>query len=334
VSNTEIDDFAATPAPMIIVWRVLEACNLACPFCAYDKRLQMPRRLVSPALLRDFLPILGAWKKESGRFTLLSWLGGEPTLWPLLDEMTHLARGEDVALSLTTNGSTLGSQSIRDLFLENYQEVTISLDGNADFHDAMRGWKGAFRKLEKSICALVSERNRTGSALKVKINTVLMHQNIRHFPDLCEQISDWGVDEITFNQLGGRDRPEFYAEHRLRPEDVLFLKSSLGKLRKSLSHTQVLGGNAYLARLMESAMDKPLNVKNCRVGDWFLFIDEAGEIAPCNFTLGDYRLKVSDLKSPYDFDQVASKLSAILACRPNSACSNCMSTQQNSKFAA
>ena len=28
---------------MIIVWRVTQHCNLACPFCAYDRRLPGPR---------------------------------------------------------------------------------------------------------------------------------------------------------------------------------------------------------------------------------------------------------------------------------------------------
>lgn len=28
---------------MIIVWRVLNDCNLACPFCAYDRRLAIRR---------------------------------------------------------------------------------------------------------------------------------------------------------------------------------------------------------------------------------------------------------------------------------------------------
>jgi MoaA/NifB/PqqE/SkfB family radical SAM enzyme len=319
---------------MIVLWRVSNHCNLACPFCAYDKRLGLPREQADPAQVARFIDVLGAWRKATGRPVLLSWLGGEPLLWGPRVALDARAAEQGVDLSLTTNGTRLGSPQVRAELVRRYREVTISVDGMADLHDAMRGWRGAFEKLAQMVPALIAERNAAGARLKVRANIVLMRDNIAGFAALCRALAGWGVDEISFNQLGGRDRPEFYPDHRLRPDDVVRLADEVPRLRAELGQagTVLVGGAAYLERFADTVAGRPLPVTDCRVAETFLFVDEAGRVAPCSFAPEHFEASVDGLRSPADLDALPQRLRAHQRAHPPRDCADCPSTQQFAKF--
>lgn len=320
---------------MIVLWRISDRCNLACPFCAYDRRLTIPRHEADPAQVARMIDLLGAWRRASGQRVMLSWLGGEPLLWGPLAALSARAAEQDIDLSLTTNGTTLGSPKVRTELVERYREVTVSIDGPASFHDRMRGWPGAFDKLARHVPALVAARNAAGAALKVRANVVLMHDNIGAFEALCRTLADWGLDEISFNQLGGRDRPEFFPGHRLRAQDVTLLAGLLPRVRAELAPkgTALVGGSAYIERIGDTVAGRPLPIGDCRVAEQFLFVDEAGRIAPCSFTPDHFAISVDQLRSPADIDALPGRLRMLQRVRPSRDCADCPSTQQFAKFA-
>ncbi|PJG46277.1 hypothetical protein CAF53_18960 [Sphingobium sp. LB126] len=319
---------------MIILWRVSNHCNLACPFCAYDKRLGIAREEADPVQVARFIDLLGAWRREYGREVLLSWLGGEPLLWTPRDKLDERAAQQGVGLSLTTNGTRLCSPRVRAQLVRHYREITVSVDGVADFHDAMRGWWGAFDKLSQTLPALVAERDAAGARLKVRVNVVLMRDNIAAFPALCRVLAGWGVDEISFNQLGGRDRPEFYPGHRLRPDDVALLTRLVPPLRTELHRvgTVLVGGTSYLQRIADTVAGRSLPIADCRVAETFLFIDEAGRIAPCSFIPDHFDISIDDLHDPGDLDALPRQLRMHQRAHPAGDCADCPSTQQFEKF--
>ena len=319
---------------MIVLWRVSNHCNLACPFCAYDKRLGLPREEADPAKVARLIDLLGAWHEATGQPVLLSWLGGEPLLWAPRAELDARAAEQGIDLSLTTNGTLLGAPQVRAAMVHGYREVTISIDGMSYFHDAMRGWRGAFAKLAQTVPALVGERDAAGSALKVRVNIVLMRDNVTGFGQLCRMLAGWGVDEISFNQLGGRDRPEFYPHHRLRPEDVARLADEVPRLRTELRQmgTTLVGGAAYLERFADSVAGRPLPITDCRVAETFLFIDEAGRVAPCSFAPEHFGVSVDDLRSPADLGALPQRLRSHQQANAHRDCADCPSTQQFAKF--
>lgn len=94
--------------------------------------------------------------------------------------------------------------------MRNYDEVTIGVDAIGKRHEDLRGWKAGFSKLEKWVSELGAEATRKSSALGVRANAVLMRNTLPEFEELCGRLADRGVSQITFNQLGGRDRPEFF----------------------------------------------------------------------------------------------------------------------------
>lgn len=322
---------------MIVLWRVTEQCNLACGFCAYDRRLRMPRTSADPVRARRFGRLLADYQRLTGSSVLLSWLGGEPMLWPPLFAVSRtLHETCGLKLSVTTNGTTLQQPRVRDDVLSCFSELTLSVDGLSDFHDAVRGWPGGWDRLRASVEALARARSERGARLKLRTNVVLMHDNVEHFPELCRMLCDWGMDEITFNQLGGRDRPAFYPDHRLHPEDVAQLRALLPSLRAELAQrgVRLCGSERYLDRIDASAADRTLAVGMCAPGQDFLFIDEHHRVAPCSFTACTHGVPMDEIESATDLLALPDRYAQRLCRHVEAACADCHSTRVFEKFEA
>lgn len=319
---------------MIVVWRVTEACNLACAFCAYDRRLTRPRRHADPAAIGRLGGVLADYQQATGDRVLVSWLGGEPLLWPPLRALTeHFAGPLRLRVSTTTNGTTLDDPAVRAHLIACYAEVTISVDAYGIGHDALRGWPGGYARLSQSVAALAADRRAAG--LRLRVNVVLLRDTLTAFGELCHSLAEWGIDEITFNQVGGRDRPDNWPELRLRPEQVEAFARTLPSLRGELAGRGVLlrGDAAYLHRMHSSARDLAIPVADCAPGERFLFIDEGGAVSPCGFTGAELGVPVADL------DTVAALRALPTAWRRAQGrgltpCGDCHSTQVFGKFGA
>jgi len=321
---------------MIVVWRVTERCNLACTFCGYDRRLDRSRESADETAVLAFGQALGDYQRVTGDNVLVSWLGGEPLLWAPLERLTTtFVRDFGLRVSVTTNGTALTSRNVRAHVLDCYDELTVSVDGFADVHDRLRGWRGGFDALRRMFPMLSAERA-SRRRPRLRANVVLMRDNIGRFADLCLELATWGIDEITFNQLGGNDRPDFWVEHRLLPRDAERLGKEIPPLRDRLSDLGVMlrGGDRYLERIRSSTLGKRLPVHDCQPGDRFLFVDEHGRVAPCSFTTGEFGVPMADLSDPNDILSLPARFVAARDQRHGSpaACRDCPSTQVFAKF--
>lgn len=321
---------------MIIVWRVTERCNLSCSFCAYDQRLPGVRREVDPLTVRAFAEVLCEYERATGDQVLVSWIGGEPLLWKPVYTLSHwLAETYGIRTSATTNGTTLHLPEVQQHIVARFAELTVSVDGFADFHNDVRGWSGGWQRLKEAVLALVQVRDDAASPLKLRANIVLMHDNLPIFSALCEELADWGFDEITFNQLGGRDRPEFFPDHRLQLQDAKALSSCVPPLQQKLAlrGVRLCAGDQYLQRIIASSENRRLPVHDCGPGQRFLFIDERNRVAPCNFTSDDFGIALEDIRNADDLLNLPSRFLAARLRTPHSACLDCPSTQVFAKFA-
>lgn len=321
---------------MIVVWRVTERCNLACPFCAYDRRVARPRRDADPAGMLAFGHALGAHQQTTGDPVLVSWLGGEPLLWRPLTALTEtLTRDLALRVSATTNGTALASAAVRAHVVERYAELTVSVDGFAPLHDTLRGWPGGFQALRRAVRALVAERGGARTPL-LRANVVLMRDNVGELEALCLELASWGIDEITFNQLGGNDRPEFFPAHRLRRDDVARLGERVARLRERLAPlgVRLAGGEAYVERIVSSAAGRRLPVDDCGPGETFLFVSETGLVAPCSFTGESYAVPLGELATAADVAALPRRFAAMRAARRDAVCDDCPSTRVFAKFGA
>lgn len=319
---------------MIVLWRTTTRCNYACGFCAYDRRLGGTRTEVTEAEATRFGELLADWSKARQTKVLLSWLGGEPLLWRPVWKVSARLADAGLAISATTNGSTLHQDGVRAAAIATFAELTVSVDAPASIHDRLRGRAGAWDRVRDGVRALGAARG--GAALRLRANVVLMRETIGQFADLCTALADWGVDEITFNQLGGRDRPAFFPAQRLRPIEIAILETTLPELRRKLAARGVLlcGDARYIDRLRASASGEALPIEDCQPGRRFLFIDELGMASPCSFSGDAYGVPIASLRTVADLDALPVRFATARAKRRLATCDDCPSTQTFAKFAA
>jgi MoaA/NifB/PqqE/SkfB family radical SAM enzyme len=315
---------------LVVVWRATERCDTACGFCAYDVRVRRSRRALAADDALRFGGVLAAWAAARGREVLLSWLGGEPFLWPALAPVSEALAARGLALSLTTNGRALADPAWRAWVARTLAEITVSLDGPPELHDRLRGRPGLGQGVLDAIAALRGARTPL-----VRVNTVLMRGNVGAFAELVERVAEAGAHELTFNALGGNDRPEFFAGERLRADDVALLEDALPGLRAAARARGLVlrGGDAYVARLGASAAGVPLAVSDCAPGDDFWFVEVDGTLAPCSFTTAAYGVPIAGLQTIADLDALPARLAAARAARRSPWCDDCPSTRVHAKFA-
>lgn len=319
----------------VIVWRVTQECNLGCGFCSYSNRLVRLRSDAEPGRVGRFGNVLGKYAKQTGRRILVSWIGGEPLLWPaLFDVSTTFVREYGLDVSMTTNGLLLRSRRNVERVVDDFAEIVISLDGMAHFNDRVRQRPGLFESVKKSICDLVDLRISKAKPLVVKVNTILMRDNIEQFEKLCEQLQSWGVQELTFNQLGGYDRPEFFPANRLQTSQVHAFTQSLDGWKASFAKKGLIirGSSDYLHRFDCSSRDRKIPVEDCAPGAWFWFINEKGGISPCSYTSYEYAVDIDSIGQPDRIDRIESDFRSMRAERRSRFCEDCHCTQQYAKF--
>jgi sulfatase maturation enzyme AslB (radical SAM superfamily) len=284
----------------VIVIEVSTICNLSCPFCAHDSHQKVKRHTLEHEQLGAFTDVIGKFSIAKEEAVLVSWLGGEPflnkSILPLTEELINKY---PLFFSATTNGTTLSNPITRDHIRRCYAELTISIDGFASFHDKMHGRVGLYDEVKNNVKLLAHE----APNLKIRINTVLMRENFDLFADLCTELADWGVKEITFNQLGGRDRPEFYPENRLSVEQVVRLPGYVNQIQKAISDTEakLIFSENYYQRILASANNKKLPIRDCKPGSYYMFLNAYGRVSPCSFTTDEYSVDISAIRSLTDF---------------------------------
>jgi MoaA/NifB/PqqE/SkfB family radical SAM enzyme len=320
---------------LVIVWRVTEQCNLACLFCGYSRLLDRPRATANPGSVLTFGALLRDYSRAYQRDVMVSWLGGEPLIWPPLRQLTRAFKHEfGLCVSVTTNGAALDSRAVRGHIIADYDEITVSIDGVGELNDRVRGAPGLYEQLRASLIALRDLKSSRGRGPLIRVNTILMRDTIDQIESLCHTLAGWGVEELTFNMLGGRDRPEFYPDHRLLPEQVEWLRAELPGIRERMARLglRICGSPVYLERIASAARDIPIPVADCAPGSRVLFIDERSHVSPCSFTATGYGIPVSGIHSPGDLDQLPARFAASRRAPMLPPCFDCTCTKVFGKF--
>ncbi len=326
-ARTKVDQ----ESKLIVVVRVNTQCSLSCQFCGYSRELRLPRHSIDLHVLSLLGERLRQHQTQSQQDVLVSWLGGEPFQWPALQPATHaFSQQYGLAISVTTNGLALANPALRMFALKHFCQITISVDGLPGDHDWLRQRSGMFTQLKSIVKKLREERNPECTLLRV--NTVLTRENIHRFPEFCETMNRWGFDELTFNQLGGNDRPAFYQSHHLLSEQVESFVERLPSLRAThlASGMRIQGSPAYLERITASTQGRCLPIECCAPGERFLFVDEHGRISPCSFTTSSLSLSLLENATP--ISELPQWFRQTKRASPPTPCADCHATHVFSKF--
>lgn len=140
-SNNKLGSRLSYPRWLVI--QLLERCNLRCKMCyewgengSYlnkDNLAQLDIDLVKK-IIEDCSPVK----------PMIELFGGEPLLYPQIDEVFAAAKYYDCKMNTPTNGVLLSKYA--DMLIENEAErIWVSLDGPENINDEQRG-KGSYKK--------------------------------------------------------------------------------------------------------------------------------------------------------------------------------------------
>lgn len=134
--------------------------------------------------------LLADWKRvvDEAAAHGVSWVlvrGGEPFLFPGIIELLEHLREKGISTSIDTNGTML-KQYAADLVRLGDIHLTISVDGPEEVHDAVRGGKGCFRRIEEGLAVLRDLEGTSGRTVPRVICFTISPYSLRGLGDMPE----------------------------------------------------------------------------------------------------------------------------------------------------
>jgi len=303
--------------PITLTYSVTAACQSKCRTCNIGLKYQEdPKRKERDLKLDEIEKIF----KSMGHIYFFNISGGEPFLRKDLPRIIELACKylSPGIIHIPTNA--IASERIRDLTIECLEivnrynskvpfSVKPSIDGIGKNHDEIRGIKGNFKQLEKTISYL-KEVEKDYQNFHLELGTVISNFNIDHLSEIEDYVHSLDVqsyrNEITeqrteFFNLEDAITPDAETYERLIRQFAAKIRQNVAKKRNLAKVTESLRLVYY--DLVARILREDQQVIPCFAGISNVHINFDGEVWPC-CVLG-YSQPIGSLREQgYDFQRV------------------------------
>ncbi|MBN1232999.1 MAG: radical SAM protein [Candidatus Coatesbacteria bacterium] len=179
--------------PYLVVFDMLYACNLSCPFCWQGRtEANKPDGAIKGFLRFNELKLIA--DKISGFSPRCYLTGGEPLLHPDIISFISYLTAKNLYVSLNTNGVLL-HESAESIIKAELTRLIISLDGTKEVQDKLRG--ESFDRIGQGIEKIIRfKKDSLKSLPSVRINLTLNKDNISDLPDFLKLMKNWGLNEL------------------------------------------------------------------------------------------------------------------------------------------
>ncbi len=272
-------------SPMLVIWEVTQACDLACVHCRASAQSERhPRELTTDQGYRLLDEI------RSFGEPLMVFTGGDPLKRPDLFDLARYA----VKIGLRTNVTPSATPLLTGEAIEKFKEagvsrMAISLDGpDAQSHDEFRGIPGTFDR------ALFALRHARDIGLDTQFQTTVTRRNMNRLPEMAEIAREVRTKmwSLFFLIVTGRalenddlDAPEY--------EQVFEFMYELSKTAPfGIKTTEAMHYRRYVAQRIkaehgvtenENAKGVAWRTAGVSDGKGFVFVSHTGEIFPSGF---------------------------------------------------
>ncbi|MFB6308951.1 MAG: TIGR04053 family radical SAM/SPASM domain-containing protein [Haloarculaceae archaeon] len=269
--------------PLVLIWELTQACELACKHCRADARpARHPDELTTAegkALLDD--------AREFGEGQLVVLSGGDPLARDDVTELVAYGTEQGLRMTLTPSGTTsLTRKRIAALSDAGLRRMALSVDGgDPRAHDTFRGEDGSF---EETLRAAQAARD---VGLPLQINTTVCAETVEQLPAIRDLVAELGAVmwSVFFLVPVGRgrvltpispERAERVMEwlHEVSGEAPFALKTT------EAPHYRRVGIERERAEEGNSDEGAPSARRaGIRAGQGFAFVSHVGEVYPSGF---------------------------------------------------
>lgn len=251
----------------IVFIELTRACNLNCKHCLNNSGKPMQNQLNYEEIKNLIIKLANCGLQEV-RLT-----GGEPLLFPQIYEIIKLCRELGLFVSIGTNGTLINENVAKKLKDAGLNKAVVSIDGNEDVHDEIRGpntYKKALNGLK-----LLKE-----NGIKVRINTVIMKNNMNDVINFSKKIHELEIP-MFIRRFIESGRGENLDNNMLTASDYKYVKE---QLQNEINQREFVNGH-YLRNDegIHSRIELPFEIKGCKAGQRALAIMPDGEIHLCGF---------------------------------------------------
>lgn len=260
---------------MHVVWELTLSCDLSCAHCGSRAGHARPEELTAEEAVGVVEQLARLGVRE------VTLIGGEAYLFVGWERVVRAVRDHGMSCAMVSGGRGVDGELARRAAAAGLQSLSISLDGEPEIHDRLRGLHGAHAG------ALAALRHGAEAGLQVAANTQINRLNSRELHSVLDRVIAAGCHgwQLMFTVPAGRaaDRPEWL----LQPEDLLTLFPLLRELeaRCDVQDIKLLPGNnvGYFGpheHALRSAYRRGCQV-DCQAGRLVLGLEANGDVKGC-----------------------------------------------------
>ena len=281
--------------PLHLTLFVTRRCNASCPFCFYSAGAASKDELT----LEEYSRI----SESTGRLLWLALSGGEPIMRDdLIDIVKMFYRNNRPSIILLpTNGLMPGRTRVMvEQILTDCPDSTIvvklSIDGDRELHDMLRGVSGAFDRTRETY-ELLSPLLREFKNFELGVNTVFCAENQDRMDEIIDLAADMkDIRTHTISLARGETREQ--SEGDIDLEKYLKASERLASgLREGTQPAYNFRGARLKAaqdiiqrRLIHETSTRNSRRLECYAGRLNLVITETGDLFPCESFLDEHKL--------------------------------------------
>lgn len=250
--------------PNFVVLEITRRCNLACDHCYINANSAVFNEL-SLQEIKRLIDELSEMK-----VFVLGLIGGEPLVRSDIYNILDYARQKGIATTMSTNGTLLKDDLVDKLKRVQISEVSVSLDGLAEYHNRLRG-KLCFSEVVNGIRSLKAK------GLYTIVSSCVTPQNIESLEDFYQFISELNVDSWRLFPIipSGRATKDIV----ITPEQMRKVISFVKDKKKDMSGIFVGESAGWCGD--DDASFKLIEWRGCRGGREYCSISVEGQVKAC-----------------------------------------------------
>ena len=285
-----------TSFPVTVDILVTDICNLSCDMCYFagadNRGLDKGKGVLTFEEIDNFLEECAEYRP------VIHFGGGEPFSREDMIRILGEVKNKGMKCLVTTNGTLLNSNKVKDLLLTGVDGIIVSLYGDKELHDSITGSKGAFERAQTVIRQIKEMKD---NYQKVYVSSIIRPENLKSIETLVSMVYDMGVDGMKIEHLNFISKKDHACLLKQNKSDVI---SSYVE-KKTFSHEDSLN----IIKLMRSIDNKygkfvlfkpalsdrqirswyvsgPHKEKTCIFRRHSAVINFNGDVIPCQFLPG------------------------------------------------